>query len=124
MEEQGQSNRRKILTYIPDMEFEELAFLQRMMSSMADSTVEQFLMVYSQRRKKSMIVLLLTLLGFLGFAGAQRFYIGHIGMGVLYFFTGGLCCIGTIVDLVNYKRLALEENIRIAQQTAMMITSI
>ncbi len=124
MEEQGQFNRRKILTYIPDMEFEELAYLQRMLSQMSDSTVEQFLMVYSQRRKKSMLVLLLTLLGFLGFAGAQRFYIGHIGMGVLYFFTGGLCCIGTIVDLINYKRLALEENIRIAQQTAMMITSI
>lgn len=124
MEEQGQSNRRKILTYIPDMEFEELAFLQRMLSSMADSTVEQFLMVYSQRRKKSMIVLLLTLLGFFGFAGVQRFYIGHIGMGVLYLFTCGLCWIGTIVDLVNYKRLALEENIRIAQQTAMMITSL
>lgn len=106
------------------MEFEELAYLQRMLSQMSDSTVEQFLMVYSQRRKKSMLVLLLTLLGFLGFAGAQRFYIGHIGMGVLYFFTGGLCCIGTIVDLINYKRLALEENIRIAQQTAMMITSI
>ncbi|MEI6089728.1 MAG: TM2 domain-containing protein [bacterium] len=124
MEEQGQSNRRKILTYIPDMEFEELAFLQRMLSSMADSTVEQFLMVYSQRRKKSMIVLLLTLLGFFCAAGIQRFYIGHIGMGVLYLFTGGLCFIGTIVDLVNYKRLALEENIRIAQQTAMMITSL
>lgn len=124
MEEQGQFNRRKILTYIPDMEFEELAYLQRMLSQMADNTVEQFLMVYSQRRKKSMIVLLLTLLGFVCFAGGQRFYIGHIGMGVLYFFTGGLCVIGTIVDLINYKRLTFEANVQIAQQTAMMITSL
>jgi len=124
MEEQGQFNRRKILTYIPDMEYEELAFLQRLVSQMAESTVEQFLMVYSQRRKKSMIVLLLTLLGFFCAAGIQRFYIGHIGMGVLYLFTGGLCAIGTIVDTVNYKRLTFEANIQIAQQTAMMLTSI
>ncbi len=35
---------------------------------------------------------------FLGFFGAHKFYEGKIGMGVLYIFTGGLLCIGVIVD--------------------------
>ena len=31
-------------------------------------------------------------------------------MGILYFLTGGLCLIGTIVDLVNHRSLAFEYN--------------
>jgi TM2 domain-containing membrane protein YozV/uncharacterized protein YccT (UPF0319 family) len=35
---------------------------------------------------------------FLGLLGIHRFYLGHIGMGVLYLITGGLCGIGWLVD--------------------------
>jgi hypothetical protein len=35
---------------------------------------------------------------FLGLIGIHRFYLGHIGMGLLYLFTGGLCGIGWIID--------------------------
>ncbi len=35
---------------------------------------------------------------FLGLLGIHRFYLGHIGMGLLYLFTGGLCGIGWIID--------------------------
>lgn len=35
---------------------------------------------------------------FLGLLGFHRFYLGHIGMGVLYLLTGGLCGIGWIID--------------------------
>lgn len=35
---------------------------------------------------------------FLGLIGIHRFYLGHIGMGVLYLLTGGLCGIGWLVD--------------------------
>lgn len=38
---------------------------------------------------------------FLGFFGAHKFYEGKIGMGLLYLFTGGLCGIGCIVDLIT-----------------------
>jgi TM2 domain-containing membrane protein YozV len=46
------------------------------------------------------ITLLLALIGFLGIGGIQRFYTGHIGLGVLYLLTGGLCGIGTIIDII------------------------
>jgi TM2 domain-containing membrane protein YozV len=36
--------------------------------------------------------------------------IGQVGMGILYLLTGGLCFIGTIIDLVNYKKLTFEFN--------------
>lgn len=35
---------------------------------------------------------------FLGLIGIHRFYLGHIGMGILYALTAGLCGIGWIVD--------------------------
>ena len=46
------------------------------------------------------IVLLLCCLGFVGFAGIHRLYVGKIGTGILWFFTGGLFGIGTIYDLL------------------------
>lgn len=41
----------------------------------------------------------LTLIGFVLVAGLQHFYLGKIGRGVLWFLTGGLFFIGTIIDL-------------------------
>lgn len=35
---------------------------------------------------------------FLGLLGIHRFYLGHIGMGILYLLTAGLCGIGWIID--------------------------
>lgn len=37
---------------------------------------------------------------FLGVYGVHKFYEGKIGMGLIYLFTGGLCGIGWIVDLI------------------------
>lgn len=42
-------------------------------------------------------------------------------MGILYFLTGGLCLIGTIIDLVNHKKMALDYNQLQAQQIATMV---
>lgn len=47
--------------------------------------------------KSKVITLLLAI--FLGYFGAHHFYVGKIGMGILYLFTAGLCGIGWIVDI-------------------------
>lgn len=47
---------------------------------------------------KSKIAALLLAI-FLGYFGAHYFYVGKIGMGILYFFTAGLFGIGWIVDI-------------------------
>ena len=69
------------------------------------------------------MILILTLIGFFGFAGLHRFILGQIGLGILYLLTAGLCFIGTIVDLVNYKSLAYEYNVRIAHETLNMMSN-
>lgn len=45
-------------------------------------------------------IVTLILWFFLGVLGIHRFYLGHIGMGVLYLLTGGLCGIGWVIDIV------------------------
>ena len=53
--------------------------------------------VYS--RKSQIIALILCLL--FGMLGVHYFYVGKIGMGLLYLFTGGLFGIGWIVDIIR-----------------------
>lgn len=50
-------------------------------------------------KEKRLTYLLLTI--FLGVFGIHKFYIGKIGMGILYLFTGGLFLIGWIIDIIN-----------------------
>ncbi len=49
---------------------------------------------------KSKIVALLLCI-FLGGAGVHLFYVGKIGTGILYLFTGGLFGIGWIIDIIK-----------------------
>jgi len=92
------------------MEAEEFMLLKQATKDMTEEQFKQFVMVYQSRRKDPQTIMLVTLAGFLGFSGIQRFMTDQIGMGILYFFTAGLCFIGTIIDLINYKKLALEYN--------------
>lgn len=49
-------------------------------------------------RKSKIVALLLCI--FLGGLGIHRFYVGKIGTGILYLFTGGLFGIGWIIDII------------------------
>jgi TM2 domain-containing membrane protein YozV len=99
------------------MDTEEFMLLKQATKDMTEDQFKQFVMVYQSRRKDPQTILLVTLVGFLGFAGIQRFMTDQIGMGILYFFTAGLCFIGSIVDLINYKNLALEYNRKMIFET-------
>lgn len=98
------------LLSLPGIDNTELQFLQNLMAGMNDQQKQQFISIYGARRKDPQTILLLSLLGLVIIAGIHRFVLEEIGMGILYFFTGGLCLIGTIVDAVNYKNLTWKFN--------------
>jgi len=104
----------KIYELMPDIQGEEMVFIQSLTKDYDDDRLRNFANMYRARRKDPQMILLLCLLGFIGFAGVHRFVLNQIGMGVLYFFTAGLCFIGTIVDLVNYQNLSFTFNRQLA----------
>ncbi len=112
-----------ILNYLPHLEPDEMAYIQSLFQNLNDQQAQQFSDIYRTRRKTPELILFATLLGFVGFAGIQRFVIGSIGMGILYFFTAGLCFIGTIIDAINYRSLAFDYNIKEAQKVHVMVIS-
>ena len=97
-----------VLQLMPTLEGDEMLYIQELIKDMNDSQVQQFAIAYMARRKDPSNILIFTVIGFVGFAGIQRFVLNQIGMGILYLFTFGLCYIGTIVDAVNHKKLAFE----------------
>jgi TM2 domain-containing membrane protein YozV len=112
-----------VLRHLPELEGMELGYIQGILKNMDDDQANLFAQVYRARRKDNQMILILCLLGFFGFAGLHRFVLGQIGLGILYLLTVGLCFIGTIVDLVNYKSLAYEYNIRVAHETLNMMSN-
>src|SRR4030042_4771506 len=112
-----------ILQLLPEIESDEMVYIKELIKNYDDNQAQQFAAVYRSKRRDSQTVLLLTLLGFVAVSGVQRFFLDQIGMGLLYLFTGGLCFIGTIIDLVKHKKLTLEYNQKAAQQVVLMMKS-
>lgn len=110
-----------IYNYLPELEGEEMMFVQNLVSGFDEQQLIQFANIYRSRRKDPMLILLTALVGFLGIAGVHRFILNQIGMGILYLLTAGLCVIGTIIDLINYRKLAFEYNSNVAREVAMII---
>jgi TM2 domain-containing membrane protein YozV len=101
---------------LPGITAEEIGFLQQATNGLNESQQKYFFMVYSGRRKSPQDMLIYCIIGWF-VPGFQRFMIGQIGMGILYFFTAGIVFIGTIVDLVNHKSLAIEFNKKVAYES-------
>ena len=112
-----------VLRHLPELEGMELGYIQGLMKSMDEEEAALFAQVYRARRKDPQLIIILILPGFFGFAGLHRIILGQVGLGILYILTVGLCFIGTIVDLVNYKSLAYEFNIKMAHETINMLSN-
>lgn len=111
----------RVIDFLPEVTGEEMFYIQNILKDFDDEKARTFASVYRARRREPQLILVLTLLGFVGFAGIHRMIIGQVGMGILYFLTVGLCFIGTIVDLVNHQKLAFEYNQKMANEVLMML---
>lgn len=61
----------------------------------------------SDKSKKTALLICV----FLGWIGIHYFYVGRIGMGLLYFFTFGFCGIGWIVDIIKIAMGSFRDNV-------------
>lgn len=111
----------KVIDVLPEISGEEMLYVQSLIKDMEEEKARSFASVYRTRRKDPQTILITALLGLVIIAGVHRFIMGQIGMGLLYLFTGGLCLIGTIVDLVNHQKLAFEYNQKMANEVISMV---
>ena len=62
--------------------------------------------------KSKMVALILCIFG--GFFGFHLFYVGRIGKALLYIFTGGLFCVGWLIDIVKIASGTFTDNAGVA----------
>lgn len=67
-------------------------------ASSSSSAAVGGVVVQGGRAKNKWVALLLCI--FLGYFGVHRFYEGKILSGLLYLFTGGIGCVGWIIDII------------------------
>ncbi|MBY0245006.1 MAG: TM2 domain-containing protein [Sphingobacteriaceae bacterium] len=106
---------------LPGISPQEFAYLQSATTGLNEQQLQSFLMIYSEKRKNEENMLIFCVIGLVLLPGLQRFITGQIGMGILYLVTAGLCFIGSIIDLVNYKNLANEYNHKMVFESLQLI---
>lgn len=109
---------------LPNASAEEITMVEQYTASLTDDRFERFLTFYRSKRKDPQLGMILGVVSMAtGIHGISRFYYGNIGMGILYFFTAGLCMIGTIIDLVNNGKMALECNQQAMNECIQMVSN-
>ena len=112
-----------IFPLLATLDLEEANALTPTLNRLTEDQQSQFMSIYLSKRRDPVLILVCILVGFVGFAGLHRFITDRIGLGLLYFFTGGFLLIGTIIDLFRYKSIAEAYNAKIAYQTASMLAN-
>ncbi len=112
---------RNIFLGISGLSTEELSYLDYVSQTFSEEQAKKLALIYSGKRKSPRDIMLFTLVGFFGFAGLQRFVLNHIAMGVLFFITIGFFWIGTIIDLINHRKLTNTYNEARARESARMV---
>lgn len=104
---------------ISNLDGDELLELKQITQGYSPEKLQGFINIYKGKRKDPQTGMILGIIPFVvGLHGINRFYYGNIGMGILYLLTFGLCSIGTIIDLINNKKLALAANKEIMLECA------
>lgn len=114
----------KVLRYLPELEGDEQIEVARLLNDMDDKQAEHFARIYRSRRREPVHMLILAAVGFVGAAGLQRFYVEEFALGLVYLFTGGLCLIGTIYDVIKYEELAARYNRDVALEVAETVRTV
>lgn len=113
----------KVINHLPELNGKELVYIANLLKNMSEQDAELFSRIYKARRREPLLVLVASLAGLLVIPGLQRFILNQIGMGILYLLTIGLCFIGSIVDLINYQKLAFEYNRKIADEAIALVNN-
>ena len=114
-------DQQQMLMMLPDLQPDELMAIQQLTEELSDNQQRQFFMMYKSKRKEKKDLLILTILGFFGVAGIQRFVINEVGLGILYLLTIGFCGIGTIIDLISLDKMVSKYNLAQVYETASMV---
>ncbi len=107
---------RKVLQLLPELQGEEMIYVENIIQNMNDESAEHFAHVYRARRKDPQTTLILCIVSLFAIPGLQRIFVNQIGMAILYFFTANLCFIGGIIDLINYQKLTMEYNTKMIDE--------
>ena len=107
-----------VIHYLPEVNEPETSFIAQLTAGMSHEDLKQFTAGYRQVRRDPQTLRLLAVIGIVAIPGLQRFWVGQVGVGFLYLLTGGLLWIGTIVDIVKYRELALSYNHQVALRIA------
>ena len=111
----------RILQLMPQITIEEAVTLDVLLKDKSEQQINNFRILYLNRRKDPQLVLITTAIGLLGLAGIQRLILEQPAIGVIYLLTFGFCGIGTIVDLINHRNLTLEYNQKMARDLMLWI---
>lgn len=111
----------RVIDVLPELTGDEMVYIQNIIQTLDDESARTFAHAYRARRKDPQSVLITAILGFVIIAGVHRFLLGQIAMGLLYLFTAGFCFIGTIIDIVNYQKLAFEYNSKTANEVLVLV---
>src|SRR5262245_23191332 len=105
-----------LMPYLLELSASERIYIQDLIAQLPSQHAELFLIEYRRRRKDPQNVLLAAVIGLVACPGFQRFWLGEVGMGLLFLFTAGFLAIGSIIDLCTYPTLARCHNEKVARQ--------
>jgi hypothetical protein len=105
-----------LMPYLLELSGSERIHIQNLIAQIPVQQAEVLLIEYRRRRKDPQTVLLAAVIGLVACPGFQRFWLGELGMGLLFLFTAGFLAMGSIIDLATYRTLARCHNEKLARK--------